>query len=67
MTEAVWVALIVNTSGLIGLIIKMARDGRAKRAGNNPHPCAKNGERIAKLEEAVETLKEDIREIKAKI
>ena len=60
------IVCIIGTSflGVIGIWIKAYYDYRKRRTGNNPHPCAKNGERIARLEEAVKDIREDIREIK---
>lgn len=67
MTEAVWIALIVNTSGLIGLIIKMAKDSRARRSGNNPHPCQDHDNRIDLMEKDIGIIKNDIETIKVEI
>ena len=67
MTEAVWIALIVNTSGIIGLIIKSIRDTRAKKAGNNPHPCKAHEDKLDALDDKLDQACERISRIEGKL
>ena len=54
MTEAVWIAIIVQSSVLLGLIIKAIMDYRAKKAGNNPHPCAAHEKWLKELDDKMD-------------
>lgn len=67
MTEAVWIALIVNMAGLIGLLIKMTKDGRAKKTGNNPHPCENHDTRIDQVEKDLGIVKNDVKYIRIEV
>lgn len=67
MTEAVWLALIVNMAGLIGLLIKMTKDGRAKKTGNNPYPCEKHDTRIDQVEKDLGIVKNDVKYIRIEV
>lgn len=67
MTEAMWIAVIVNTAGIIGLIIKAIRDIRAKRAGNNPHPCRAHKEWLEKLDDKIDSVCERISRIEGRL
>ena len=41
------------------------RNGRNRRKdGNNPHPCAAHGERLATIEQAIKDIRSDIKELK---
>jgi len=63
------IVCIIATSflGVIGIWIKAYYDYRKKRTGNNPHPCARHGERLATLEEAVENLEKGLDRIERKL
>ena len=67
MTEAVWVAIIVQSSILLGLIIKAVMDYRAKKAGNNPHPCADHGKWQKELDDKLEKQGNQIARIEGKL
>ena len=67
MTEAVWVAIIVQSSVLLGLIIKAVMDYRAKKAGNNPHPCADHGKWLKELDDKLEKQGNQIARIEGKL
>ena len=54
MTEAIWIAIIVQSSLLLGLIIKAVMDHKAKKAGNNPYPCADHGKWLKELDDKLE-------------
>jgi len=67
MTEAIWIAIIVQSSVLLGLIIKAIMDYRAKRAGNNPHPCAAHGKWLKELDDKLEEQGKQIARIEGKL
>jgi len=67
MTEAVWVAIIVQSSVLLGLIVKAVMDYRAKKAGNNPHPCADHGKWLKELDDKLEKQGNQIARIEGKL
>ena len=54
MTEAIWIAIIVQSSLLLGLIIKAVMDHKAKKAGNNPHPCGAHGKWLKELDDKLD-------------
>ena len=56
MTEAVWIALIANFAGLVGLTIKVVADHRARKSGNNPHPCGRHEEWLKELDDKFDKL-----------
>jgi len=67
MNETVLIALIANMTGLIGLFIKVMRDGKVKRRGNNPHPCENHDVRIDQVEKDMGIIKTDVKYIKDEI
>ena len=67
MTEAIWVAIIVQSSILLGLIIKAVMDYRAKKAGNNPHPCADHGKWLKELDDKLDRLSEKVSRIEGRL
>ena len=54
MTDTIWIAIIVQSSVLLGLIIKAVMDHKAKKAGNNPHPCTAHGKWLKELDDKLE-------------
>jgi len=67
MTEAIWIAIIVQSSALLVLIIKAIMDHRAKKAGNNPHPCAAHGKWLKELDDKLEEQGKQIARIEGKL
>jgi len=56
MTEAIWIVLIVQSFGVAGLVIKAVVDHKAKKSGNNPHPCAAHGKWLKELDDKLDLL-----------
>ena len=57
MTEGVLIALIVAGLGAAGSVINGIlhyRANRAKKMGNNPHPCKDHAEKLAKLDDKLD-------------
>ena len=67
MTEAVWVAIIVQSSVLLGLIVKAVMDYRAKKAGNNPHPCKDHADMIKELDKKIDDLTAKVSRIEGRL
>ena len=63
MTEAIWVAIIVQSSLLLGLIIKAVMDHKAKKAGNNPHPCGDHTDKLKELDNKLDLIVERVSKI----
>ena len=62
---ALLIIYLLIKDALIPLIKK--KNGKLQTVRNNPYPCAANGERLATLEEAIDTIKEDVRRIEKKL
>jgi len=61
VTEAIWVALIVSIGGAIAngyFYVKAAkakvREEKAKKSGNNPHPCVAHSKWLKELDNKVD-------------
>lgn len=74
MTEAIWVALIVSIGGsaINGYFhLKAARakakEEKAKKSGNNPHPCQSHSEWLKKLDEKLDGLGERVSRIEGRL
>ena len=48
-------------------IIEKRNNSAQKELGNNPHPCAKHGERLATLEEGMENIEKRLDRIENKL
>ena len=63
MSEVIIVAIIVNFLGLIGLMVKCFFDYKAKKAGNNPHPCTDHGDKLKELDSKLDkVVQEQVRQ-----
>jgi hypothetical protein len=64
-----WMA-VLTLAQIIQILVKR-KNGKDKSLSlgltDNPHPCQSHGERIAKVEEAVCELKEDMKYIRDKL
>ena len=67
MTEAVWIVLIVQSFGLVGLMVKAVVDHKAKKSGNNPHPCGAHGKWIKELDDKLDEVCERISRIEGRL
>jgi len=64
MSDAIWIVLIVNFLGMVGLLGKAYFDYKARKALPKRDNPGNYGVKIGKLETEVENIKEDIRDIK---
>ena len=70
MTELIWVAVITGISGLIVALISgifLIRANKAKRLGNNPHPCKDHADAIKELDGKIDDLRERVSRIEGKL
>ena len=67
MTEGVIIAIIMSGGSLLGTGILAYLTYKAKRLGNNPHPCKENTERINRLDEKLDKACERISRIEGKL
>jgi len=57
MTELIWVAVISGGLGFFGSIISgvfIYKAAKAKKLGNNPHPCKDHGKWLKELDDKLE-------------
>jgi len=57
MTDLIWVALITGGLGLIGSLVSgffHVKASRAKKLGNNPHPCAAHEKWLKELDDKID-------------
>jgi len=67
MSEGVLIALIMAGLGTIGSIVNgylHYRSNKAKKMGNNPHPCGRHEDEIKEIRKDVKELIEDVNWIK---
>jgi len=70
MTDGVIVAIIMSGGGLIGSIVNgflIYRANRAKKLGNNPHPCKAHAEKLEALDAKLDLACERISRIEGKL
>lgn len=74
MTEAIWVALIVSIGGSLVngyFILKAARakvkEEKAKKLGDNPHPCASHAKWLKELDDKIDSVCERISRIEGRL
>lgn len=70
MTDLVLVALITGGLGLIGSLANgffHVRANRAKRLGNNPHPCKDHADRLKELDDKFDTLLDRISRVEGRL
>ena len=63
MTEAIWVAVIMSGLGMVGSAVNgyfIYRADKAKKMGNNPHPCRKHEEMLEKMDDRLDNLEKQI-------
>ena len=57
MTELIWVAVISGGLGFFGSIVSgvfIYKAAKAKKLGNNPHPCADHGKWLKELDDKLD-------------
>ena len=54
MTEAIVIVVIVNSFAIAGIGLKAYWSYKAKKSGNNPHPCAAHGKWIKEIDDKLE-------------
>lgn len=70
MTEAIWVALIMAGLGVIGSAINgyfHVRSDRARKSGNNPHPCGDHAKQLKELDDKIDAICERISRIEGRL
>lgn len=67
MTEVFWGIVVVNFLGMLTVWGKAYFDYKARKTKLKPDNPGKYGERIARLEEGMNNVKEDIRDIRRKM
>lgn len=70
MTEGVVIALIMAGLGAVGSMVNgyfIYQANRAKKLGNNPHPCKAHQQMLEKLDEKLDKACERISRIEGKL
>ena len=61
------IAIVVLAQAVLTALKIIEKRNGGKEPGNNPHPCAKHGERLATLEEAVGNIEKQLERIEKKM
>ena len=70
MTELIWVAVITGISGLIIALISgffLIKAAKAKKLGNNPHPCKDHADAIKELDKKIDDLTSKVSRIEGRL
>ena len=70
MTELIWVAVISGGLGFFGSIISgvfIYKAAKAKKLGNNPHPCKDHADAIKELDKKIDDLTSKVSRIEGRL
>ena len=70
MTELIWVAVITGGLGLLASIfngIFIYKAAKAKKLGNNPHPCKDHADAIKELDNKLDGLTAKVSRIEGRL
>ena len=70
MTELIWVAVITGISGLVIALISgffLIKANKAKKLGNNPHPCKDHSDRLKELDDKLDRLSDKVSRIEGRL
>jgi len=70
MTGLIWAAVITGGLGFFGSIISgyfIYRAAKAKKLGNNPHPCKDHAEMIKELDDKLDILTAKVSRIEGRL
>lgn len=54
MTEAIVIVVVVNSFAIAGIGVKAYFSYKAKKSGNNPHPCVAHGKWIKEIDDKLD-------------